>query len=389
MRLVVVSHKTCWPSAGSPSGFATDGGFPFQMKAIAELFDETRVVVPVDLHRRPIGEAPLSGNNLSVTPLDVPKGHDLSRKLQLPIWLLRNFPRIWREVRRADAVHTPIPGDIGTIGLLVALILGKPLFIRYCGNWALRRTAAEYFWGWLLERTAGTRTVVLATGGGGDPPSQRNAYMQWIFSTSLSESELRAFGYARTSISPDGPRLIISARQERAKGTGAVIESLPMLEGEFPHISLDVVGDGQALSEFKQLAETSGVEHRVRFHGKLDHSGVMKMLRQADVFCFPTTSSEGFPKAVLEALACGLPVVSTPVSVLGDLIGEGGGVLLDAATAVEVARGIRFCVADTDRYREMSRAALLTASKYSLERWQDTIAAHLTPGWGPLRSVSA
>ncbi len=389
MRLAVVSHKVCWPSAGAAAGFATDGGFPFQMKAIAELFDETRLVVPVDSHRRPAGESPLSGRNLSVVPLERPKGHDLGRKLGLPLWLFKNFSSIYREVRAADAVHTPIPGDIGTIGLLVAMLLGKPLFIRYCGNWAFRRTAAEYFWRWLMERAAGSHTVVLATGGGAEPPSRRNANIRWIFSTSLRESELRRFGAVRHRPSPDGPCLIIAARQERAKGTGAVIEALTMLGNEYPGISLDVVGDGEALPEFRLLAESLGVAHRVRFHGKLDHSGVMQLLGKADLFCFPTTSSEGFPKAVLEALACGLPVITTRVSVLGDLIGAGGGVLLDAATASEVARGVRSCLSDQQRYREISAAAVRTAADYSLERWRDTIASFLTPGWGPLRSLHA
>ena len=115
----------------------------------------------------------------------------------------------------------------------------------------------------------------------------------------------------------------------------------------------------------------------------------MQLLKRADLFCFPTTSSEGFPKAVLEALACGLPVVSTRVSVLGELVGAGGGTLLDDATPTEVARGIRWCLADVERYEALSSAAVRTAAQYSLERWRDTIASFLTPGWGPLSSLNA
>lgn len=389
MRLAVISHKVCWQSPGSPSGFATDGGFPFQIRALSELFDETRLVVPVDSHPRPTGEALLTGHNLSVVPLDIPKGHDLSRKLRFPMWLATNFAIIYKEVRRADSVHTPIPGDVGTIGLLVALFLGKPLFVRYCGNWTLKRTIAEHFWGWLLERTAGRRTVVLATGGGSSPPSLRNGNLHWIFSTSLREAELKEYRFVRSLPSPDGPHLIIAARQERAKGTAAVIEALAMLEREFPRITLDVIGDGTALPEFRQLAESQGVIQRVRFHGKVDHAGVMQMLKAADLFCFPTTSSEGFPKAVLEALACGLPVVSTRVSVLGDLLSNGAGVLLDNATPSEVARGVRYSLSSAERYAALSAAAVRTAEAYSLERWRDAIASHLTPGWGSLRSLNA
>lgn len=385
MRLVVVSHKPCWPSPASPSGYATDGGFPLQMDAISQLFDATTLVVPCGAPGPHPGEVPLAGRGLRVAPLVPIAGSDLRRKLRLPVWLARHAWPIWREVRRADAVHAPIPGDIGTLGMFAALALRKPLFVRHCGNWTAPQTTAEKFWRWLLERIGGTRAVVLATGGAATPPSARNAHVQWIFSTSLTERELGECATPRLD-GPRGPRLAIACRQEEAKGTGVVIEALPALAARFPDVHFDVVGNGSALPRFRALAEARSVADRVTFHGKLDHDGVLGVLRQADVFCFPTWSSEGFPKAVLEALACGLPVVTTDVSVLGQLVGAGGGVVIGAPTAEEVVRAVTACVESTERYRAMSEAGVRTARAYSLERWRDTIGEALTRGWGPLRS---
>jgi glycosyltransferase involved in cell wall biosynthesis len=118
----------------------------------------------------------------------------------------------------------------------------------------------------------------------------------------------------------------------------------------------------------------------------VDHAGVVALLQRADVFCFPTVSSEGFPKAVLEAMACGLPVVTTRVSVLPELLASGGGVLLDEATPAALADAIRRCLADDARYAEMSSAGRGAARGFSLERWRDTIGEHLRAGWGPLRA---
>jgi glycosyltransferase involved in cell wall biosynthesis len=386
VRLAVVSYKICWRSDDSPSGFATDGGFPFQMKAISELFDETRLVVPVAPVRRGVGEVALSGHNLSLVPVDVPVGQDLRRKLGLPQWLVRNLATIIREIRNADAVHTPIPGDLGSIGMLVAMALRKPLFIRYCGNWQVRKTLAERLWGWLLERKADARTVVLATGGGPIPPSYRNSNLRWIFASSLTQSELARYATVRHAPSPDGPKLVIACRQERKKGTGQIIESLPLLAKSYPNISLDVIGEGVHLPEFRKTAERCNVAQRVRFHGKVDHAGVMEILSRSDLFCFPTRASEGFPKAVLEALACGLPVVSTRVSVLGDLLSAGGGVLLDESSPEAIAAGVNRCLESDAHYRKLSADAIRIASAYSLEVWRDTIGAHLTSGWGALRA---
>ncbi len=96
----------------------------------------------------------------------------------------------------------------------------------------------------------------------------------------------------------------------------------------------------------------------MRFHGKVDHPSVMRLLREADVFCYPTQSSEGFPKAVLEALSCGLPVVTMPVSVLPRLVGSGCGVLLPQATPQAAADAVKAIVCDAGGYRKMSRRAI-------------------------------
>ena len=386
MKLAVISHKTCWLCASSQTGYATDGGFPFQMRVLSQLFDETRLIVPCDSQNKAEGEIHLTGNNLSIVPLSVPKGSDLKRKMQFPFWLAKNFPTIFREVLRADAVHAPIPGDVGTIGMLLAYALRKPLFVRHCGNWTIQTTAAERFWKWFMEKTTGGRNVMLATGGNDEPPSKRNKNVSWIFSTSLTNEELSLYATERKQKPRDHVRLIISCRQETEKGTGVVIESLPLILKEFPNAMLDVVGDGASLIEFKRLSERLGQSSRITFHGKVNHEKVLSLLKQADVFCYPTWASEGFPKAVLEALACGLPVVTTRVSVLPQLIEKGCGVLIDEATPIALVSGVREVLASDDGYVAMSAKAVETAKQFSLEAWRDTLGALLYETWSPLFS---
>ncbi|MGH9364473.1 MAG: glycosyltransferase, partial [Thermoanaerobaculia bacterium] len=236
-------------------------------------------------------------------------------------------------------MHAPIPGDIGTIGMILAFVLRKPLFVRHCGNWFVQKTIAEHFWKRVMERFAGDGNVMLATGGAPESPSRRNARIRWIFSTSLTEEELETCFRYREQLPGDHPKLIIVCRQEREKGTGVVIESLPLLLKDYPGATLDVVGDGGALAEFEDLAARLGVRDRVTFHGRVDHASVVRRLQHADLFCFPTVSSEGFPKVVLEALACGLPVLTTRVSVLPSLVGLECGLLLDEVTPAAVAEG--------------------------------------------------
>lgn len=353
-----------------------------QMAALSELFAETVVVVPVESSPAPKGTAPLVGRNLRIRPLSSPSGTGLKRRLLFILWLFRNGPLILEAIRKADATHTPIPGDIGTIGMLIAFFLRKPLFVRHCGNWENRRTSAERFWRWFMERFAGERNVFLATGGSVDPPSAKNANIKWIFSTSLTRAEISRL--ARSSkLRPSQPlRLVTVGRIEHGKNMHLLIESLPYLQNEFPQCTLEMIGAGNEMDKLKRLTASLGLTEQVQYLGRVDHETVLQRLKTADIFCFPT-KSEGFPKAVLEALACGLPVVTTPVSVLPLLIeGNRCGIVLSDPTPKDIARAIREIAANPHLYQSMSLQAIQTAREYSLESWQTTIRALLEHQWG-------
>ena len=220
---------------------------------------------------------------------------------------------------------------------------------------------------------------MFATGGDIEPPSSRNASIEWIFSTSLTENQIQ--NATPRPLNAGNLRLVIACRQERGKGTDVVIKSMPLILKLFPEATLDVVGGGSLIETFKELANATGVADRIEFHGKISQSAVFDLLKECDVFCFPTSASEGFPKAVLEALASGLPVVTTRVSVLPLLIGNESGVLIDEPTPEEVAAAVQKICADPQKYSEMSVNAVQTARQFTLENWRDQIGQTLADRW--------
>lgn len=350
------------------------------MEAISELFDKTTVVVPCSDGPGGKGTSTLKGRNLTVRALSIPRGQGLRRKLDMPGWLLKNSLAIWREVRDADAVHTPIPGDVGTVGMIMALLARKPLFVRHCGNWLVQRTLAERFWKWSMEFFGGGQNVMLATGGADEAPSQHNPSLRWIFSTSLRREQI-AKSEPR-SLPADGRlKLAIACRQERFKGTDIVIESLPEILTVFPKASLNVIGDGSQLQTLKKRTEELGLTANVTFHGKLEHPKVLSLLKENHIFCYPTSASEGFPKVVLEALASGMPVVTTRVSVLPTLLASGGGHLLSSPSPSELSRAVIDICSDELRFGKMSAQAIKVAQNYSLEDWRDLIGNTLREAW--------
>lgn len=103
------------------------------------------------------------------------------------------------------------------------------------------------------------------------------------------------------------------------KGHETVLRALGNLKNEAPHLKFhyDIVGEGILKETLAQLTRELGIAENITFHGYLNHSGGMKTLIQnANVFVHPSVltkqnDKEGIPGAIVEAMASGLPVIST------------------------------------------------------------------------------
>lgn len=323
----------------------------------------------------------LAGNHLQVKTLPEPKGHDFERKLRLLFHMPRWLVTIWREVACADAVHTPLPGDLGTVGMFITLLQKKPLFVRHCGRWGIASSRIEGLLQRFLERIAGSRNVVMATGGAESPPSSRNPAISWIFSTALTAAELEQTPQAQAWQTGEALRLVTVGSLLPGKNISALIAALPLIREDYPQLSLEVIGTGRMREELQQQTRQLGLEQVVTFSGNLPHEEVMQHLSQAHVFVFPTLS-EGFPKALLEAMACGLPIAANPVSVIPRLLEGGAGLLLSGQDSSSIAANLADLLDDPEKMAAMGKLARERAQGYTLERWRDEIGERLSAAWG-------
>lgn len=104
------------------------------------------------------------------------------------------------------------------------------------------------------------------------------------------------------------------------KGHDIVINIVKKLQDMGIDAEVTFIGDGDKRKEFESLARKLGVAEKIRFTGLLASSGeVREKLLEADMFVFPT-KCEGLPRAVIEAMAVGLPCLSTPVNGIPELL---------------------------------------------------------------------
>jgi glycosyltransferase involved in cell wall biosynthesis len=317
MKICAISFKECWQDENGR--WLTDGGFPMQMGAIASLFDDMDLLVVEAAYRKGGAELPAKAR---VAPMRPVPGSDLRRKIWLGLHASHYIHTIIRHVRRADAVHIPLPGDIPLLALLITAMLRKPMICRYGSAWeGSQTTQFQRLTKRCLRMLAGGRNVMLATGEGDGEPAPG---MQWIFSTALSRQEL-------DGIRPDlerglapVPKLAYIGRLAPEKGVANLVRAIGVLarEGFQVRPELLILGDGPERKRLEELARSEGCEN-IRFMGHLTREKLSRELLQAD-FCVHASLTEGMCKAWLDAMAHGLPVLASRVGAAPQVMGGEG-----------------------------------------------------------------
>ena len=109
--------------------------------------------------------------------------------------------------------------------------------------------------------------------------------------------------------------------------------------------------------EALELVAREGLESVVSFPGVVSGEAKLAFLREADIFVFPGIQAEGLPLVILEAMAAGLPVVSTPVGAVPDAVLEGEtGLIVPSGDASALADAIRTLAGDAALRERMGRA---------------------------------
>lgn len=148
---------------------------------------------------------------------------------------------------------------------------------------------------------------------------------------------------------PDGEIVIFVGRLAFRKGVDVLIKAWKKVIQRFPHACLLIVGSGEEEKKLINLSNSLNLIENIRFVGMVDN--VVDYLQTSDVFSFPSRL-EGSPNAILEALACGLPVIGTNIGGIVDVINDGeNGLLIPPENSDLLASNICQLLQDKE-YRE-------------------------------------
>ena len=298
----------------------------------------------------------------------------------VPYWI-----RLWQVAGRVHAFHVMAnSGWAWHLCAAPAVWVGKlrriPVLVHYHGGSAERFLARSSFWIKPTMKLA-DRLIV---------PSE---YLQHVFAHFRLAAQVipnvidlgRFTPRARGFVSPRGaPHLIVTRNLEPVYDIGTALRALAIIRRTCPGAHMTVAGSGPEHGNLTRLAAALGVASCVRFTGRLDGDEIAALHQEADLLMNPSLA-DNLPISILEALASGVPVVTTDVGGIPFVVQHDSTALLVGARDPQaMAHAVLGLLEDEAKASRLADAGRKAAQRYG---WPKVRGCWLALYAGLLRSV--
>jgi glycosyltransferase involved in cell wall biosynthesis len=152
-------------------------------------------------------------------------------------------------------------------------------------------------------------------------------------------------------------RFVMVSRLVGQKGCDLSIKAFARLASDVTDAELHIYGDGPARNDLQHLVGALGLKAKVFFHGYVEEREMAEALPSYEVFIQHSLQNEGFPVSIAEAMACGLPVVATPVGgIIEQVVEEKTGLLVEERDVGGMAAAMRRLACDPQLRRSLGQA---------------------------------
>ncbi|MEO6065615.1 MAG: glycosyltransferase family 4 protein, partial [Lysobacterales bacterium] len=271
--------------------------------------------------------------------------------------LLRLLPylwRLWRGARHADVAHIMANSGwawhlFAAPAVWIAWASGLPVVLNYRGG-----DASAFFdrhFRCVRPTLSRVARVVVPSG------FLAEVFQRYGIATTIVPNivNLEAFYPALTV--PLSPHVIVTRNLEAIYDVGTAIRAFALVSERFPAARMTVAGSGPALKGLQLLAAGLRVNDRVTFAGPIDNAKLPDLYRSASIVV-NASLVDNMPISLLEAMASGVPIVSTRVGGIPHLVEDGvTALLVEAGDAPAMAAAISSLVGDPQRAAAMARNA--------------------------------
>jgi glycosyltransferase involved in cell wall biosynthesis len=242
------------------------------------------------------------------------------------IRLLPYLAGLWRTAGRVQLFHVMANSGwswhlFAAPAIWVARLRGIPVVVNYRGGEADGFLAGARRW---VAPSMGRADAVIVPSGFLEAVFRKHGFATQVVPNIVN---LERFSAQRESAATGGPRLLVARNLEPIYDNATALRVLALVRTRHPEATLVIAGEGPLRAELEALATELGVADAVTFTGRVDNAAMAALYRNADAM-LNCSLVDNMPNSVLEALACGVPVVSTNVGGVPYLVEDGRTALL-------------------------------------------------------------
>jgi glycosyltransferase involved in cell wall biosynthesis len=378
VTLGILYHMPFWQAADG-SLWEAEGSFARYVESLAPYFEHIVLCVPVHAEPQPSGSK-LRASNVSLAPLPYFPGPK-----QFYPRLLQMWPRLRAWVDRCDVINLRVPSPAAYFAYRFARARRKPVFLLVVGDLqallphlGYRGLTRALYAGYVAfeERALCIMTGEALTFVNGAALRQKHeAPGRRIHETRTSTLTLADIVSRTDALEGPRVRLLTVSRIDPRKGLLVLPAVVAALRAAGTDVTLDIVGpavgqNGEAERDaIAGEAKRLGIGDAVRLRGAIALDHLLPLYGEFDVFVLPTKPGEGIPRVLLEAMANGVPVVTTEVAGIGSLIThERNGLLVDGRSAPAIAAAVTRLIEDPGLRRRLIESGYETARAHTMER---------------------
>lgn len=325
----------------------------------------------------PLSNAPKSAVDMAYenAPIDFRKISDFNIQsigsIAKALWKIPRISfRIFRAMQQADHIHLRCPGNIGLLGCFLQILFpGKPKTAKYAGNWDPNaKQPWSYKWQRrILSNTSLTKNMQVLVYGQW-PQSSKN--IKPFFTATYKESDKIAIESRSMN---DGIRLIFVGTLAPGKRPLYALQMVEKLRQSGKKVSLEMYGEGKERIGLENYIVQNQLQNVVFLKGNQPETVVRQAYQNSHFLLLPS-QSEGWPKVVAEAMFWSCVPVSSSVSCVPDMLGNGDrGLLLQINLEKDVAQ-ISDLISNPKKYETMARAGMQWSRQFTTDVFESAIA---------------
>lgn len=366
MTFTIISHVLHKRnSSGEIGGY---GPYIREMNIWLKYVDKLVVVAPI--HNAEFDAIDIAYEHNNIEFIEVPQFNITSKKglCKLPLILPKLLCCISKGMRKADHIHLRCPGNMGLLGCIMQVFFPhKAKTAKYAGNWdwSSKQPLTYRIQQHILQNTLLTKNMTALV------------YGEWKGATKNIKSFFTAT-YSNREIIPtevrktDGKiKTLFVGTLSANKNPLLAVKAINALRDKGLDIELTLLGEGVERCAIESYVSENKLDDRVFLMGNVNGDAVKNYMQQSHFLLF-ASRSEGWPKAVAEAMFWGCLPVTTRVSCVANMVGNGRRGLLVEPKVDDIVRAIEDCLTNKE-YLTKAKAAMEWSRGYTLEYFEDEI----------------